>query len=379
MKINNIAPNLQDKYPQIVAEKNATNLDILISYLRDRSEEIKSVLIEKGTIVIRGFDVKSPEDFQKVALTIFPNLQAEYPGGAPRKKVTEYVWTASEVASYLPISGHTELSYFPASRPDYILFFCEREAIRGGETPIIDMKAVLADLKLVLPQNFLGNNLITQILMVKKAAVFFDVRTWKLPWFRSAKSWSSTFETEDKNLVEEIYRDKNRQLKWTENEDLIISSSMSPTIRHPLTKELLWSGIFPRFHLWGIAIESWFVAKYRKKMRAFLVFLVLFSLTLIQSILKFLIAKSETRISRLNYNLKIPNWIPGKREVLNLFLEDRGTVSISTVYKIVKSYWKNAKPVALKSGDILILDNYRMGHGRLPNLGDRKMYVIFPS
>ncbi|MDE5086943.1 MAG: TauD/TfdA family dioxygenase [Trichodesmium sp. St16_bin2-tuft] len=44
---------------------------------------------------------------------------------------------------------------------------------------------------------------------------------------------------------------------------------------------------------------------------------------------------------------------------------------------MVKSYWKNAELFSWQEGDIVILDNYRMGHGRLPFTGERKVYIAF--
>ena len=39
-----------------------------------------------GAVLFRDFDIKSPEDFEKVALSLFPTtLAVEYPGGAREK------------------------------------------------------------------------------------------------------------------------------------------------------------------------------------------------------------------------------------------------------------------------------------------------------
>jgi len=105
--------DLQDRQltkslPIITAKQNATDLKSLLDYLKNHQHELKSTLTNHGAIAILGYEVKTPEQFQQVALSIFPNLQNQYPGGAPRHKVAEYVWTASELPSYLPISGHTE-------------------------------------------------------------------------------------------------------------------------------------------------------------------------------------------------------------------------------------------------------------------------------
>ena len=101
-----------------------------------------------GAVLFRDFDIKIPEDFEKVALSLLPTtLATQYPGGAPRKKLTEHVWTTTSFSSYMPIPAHTELSYFPSIQPSYIFFYCWKSPKWGGQTPIIDMGSVLKDLR----------------------------------------------------------------------------------------------------------------------------------------------------------------------------------------------------------------------------------------
>lgn len=100
-----------------------------------------------GALLFRDFDINTPNDFEKVALSLLPTtLATQYPGGAPRKKVTEPVWTSSSFSSYMPIPAHTELSYLPNIQPSYIFFYCWQSPDWGEQTPIIDMSSVLKDL-----------------------------------------------------------------------------------------------------------------------------------------------------------------------------------------------------------------------------------------
>ena len=88
---------LNQSLPMVNAEKNCTDFNSLLNYLKNHQHELKSNLKNHGAVVIRGYEVKTPEQFQQVGLSIFPNLQNQYPGGAPRHKVAEYVWTAREI------------------------------------------------------------------------------------------------------------------------------------------------------------------------------------------------------------------------------------------------------------------------------------------
>ncbi|NEO31829.1 MAG: hypothetical protein F6K36_15605 [Symploca sp. SIO3C6] len=345
----------------ISAQKDATDFNSLLDYLNNYQHELKSAITNYGAIVIRGYQVETPEQFQQVGLSLFPNLQNQYPGGAPRQKVAEYVWTASELPSYLPISGHTELSYSPSDKPTHILFFCPQVAASGGETPVIDMKSVLSDLPARLKHRCSQTCLAIKLFWVSTQKRLFDVRLWKWPWFRSPKPWQAVFNTEDRDVVETKCHNAGRQVEfeWLTNGDLIASYSMPIISPHPTTKEMVWTGWFPRFHIWGCCIEAWFVSKYQGKFRSWLVFFILFLITFVQICLEKL--------------------IPGCRKyrVLDVTFEDGSSLSVWDVYHIVKSYWQNSELLSWQEGDILILDNYRMGHGRLPFTGKRRVYTAF--
>ena len=181
--------------PLITARQGASDFNSLLNYLSNHQHELKSNLANHGAIVIRGYQVKTPDQFQQVGFRIFPHLQNQYPGGAPRQKIAEYVWTASELPSYLPIPGHTELSYSPSDKPAYILFFCSQVAASGGETPVIDMKSILSDLPEQLQHKCSHNRLVTKLFWVSKQRRLLDVRLWEWPWFSCAKSWKAVFNT----------------------------------------------------------------------------------------------------------------------------------------------------------------------------------------
>ena len=240
---------LTKSLPIITASQDATDLQSLLDYLELHQQELKETIKNNGAIAIRGYEVKTPEEFQEVGLCILPNLKNQYPGGAPRQKVAEYVWTASELPSYLPISGHTELSYSPSDKPAYILFFCPQVAASGGQTPVIDMKSVLSDLPEQLQQKCSRTRMVSKLFWVSTQKRLFDVRLWKWPLFRSAKSWPDVFNTEERGLVEAKCRDVGRQIEWLKNGDLIVSCPMPIISAHPSTKEIVWTGWFPRFHI----------------------------------------------------------------------------------------------------------------------------------
>ncbi len=325
-----------------------------------------------GAVLFRNFEIKSPEDFEKVALSLFPNtLAVEYPGGAPRKKLTKYVWTTTSFSSYMPIPAHTELSYFPSIQPDYIFFYCWKSPEWGGQTPIIDMGSVLKDLPASLIDKCRQKAIVYSMLSTEKPQRFLDIRLFQWPWFRQSKTWKEVFSSEQPDIVEKKCLATDKQIKWKDapGKDLIVETKAKLIIQHPRTGEEVWAGFSPIFHLWGLVIEALFVTLYQRTWRSFVVLFLLWLVTIMQQIF--------IHVCHLwNYffqeTINLPSWFPGYRRSLDVGFEDGTSLSAWEVFLIIKAYWKNATIFNWCDGDLLLLDNKRIGHQRLPFKGSRR-------
>ena len=205
-----------------------------------------------GAVLFRNFEIKTPEDFEKVALSLFPKtLATEYPGGAPRKKLIERVWTSTSFSSYLPIPAHTELSYIPSIQPSYIFFYCRKSPEWGGQTPIIDMRSVLEDLPASLIDKCRQKAMVYSMLSMEKSQRFLDIRLFQWPWFRKSKTWDEVFSSDKPDIVEKKCLATNKQIKWLNapGKDLIVETKAKSIIQHPITGEEIWAGFLPLFHL----------------------------------------------------------------------------------------------------------------------------------
>ena len=187
----------------------------LCQLIRSSREELLQKLNRCGAILFRNFELKTPEDFEKVALSLFPKtLAKEYPGGAPRKKLTERVWTTTSYSSYLPIPAHTELSYIPSIQPAYIFFYCWKSPEWGGQTPIINMGSVLKDLPASLIDKCRQKAMVYSMLSTEKPQKFLDIRLFQWPWFRKSKTWNEVFSSDKPELVEKKCLATGKQIKW---------------------------------------------------------------------------------------------------------------------------------------------------------------------
>ncbi len=337
----------------------------LCQLIASSTQQLWKNLHDCGAVLFRNFDIKSPEDFEKVALSLFPTtLAAEYPGGAPRKKLTEHVWTTTSFSSYMPIPAHTELSYVRSIQPSYIFFYCCKSPEWGGQTPIIDMGSVLKDLPASLIDKCRQKAIVYSMLSTKKPQRLLDIRLFQWPWFRQSKTWNEVFSSDKPDIVEKKCLATDKQIKWLNapGKDLIVETKAKSIIQHPITGEEVWAGFFPIFHLWGLAIEALFVTLYQRTWRSFVVLFLLWLVTIIQQFFTY-VCNVWNYVFKGQINL--PSWFPGNRKSLDVYFEDGTCLSALEIFWIIKAYWKNMTIFNWRNGDILLLDNKRIGHQRL--------------
>ena len=72
----------------------------------------------------------------------------------------------------------------------------------------------------------------------------------------------------------------------------------------------------------------------------------------------------------LRRRLLFKRWSDGGQ---GLRLDDGSQLSLKDQLLITKAFWKNAVVLPWQKGDILILDNRLVAHGRMPHEGQRKV------
>jgi len=154
-----VAPLLPDKnIPIVIRPREDNDLTLLKKYCKEHRLQLADLLIGSGAILFRGWNVQTPQDFEDVILLLEPNLSTAYLGTSPRRSVTKYTFTASELPRLFPIPQHLEvrayilpfftfqMSFLPVSRPKKLFFSCLKAPQTGGETPITDMTLVYRDM-----------------------------------------------------------------------------------------------------------------------------------------------------------------------------------------------------------------------------------------
>jgi len=326
------------------------------------------LLDKHGGLVIWAPALTTPTSFE-LCMKELISLATEYPGGAPRKKVTDCVWTTTEFDSTMPIPAHTELSYMPKSRPELIAFYCEKPAPRGGMTPAVDMLAVAHS----LPQDIIcrfSPGIRTSLNMppIKGRVWWYALGSFQPPFrFKPIPySWKDLGETKELAMQEAMKKSsEDCMVEWD-------GDWMQKFITMPAVEEyrgqLVWTGFFPLFHWSGFAIQSMFDLCYHNRTLRQLITTT--SIVLLTILCRLRLVLSRTPLVR--------QLVPPCPGLTSCTLQDGKHVSVWDIFRIVKCYNQHLMKWQWQPGQIALFDNRRLAHCRTPyNPASRLMYTAF--
>lgn len=272
---------------------------------------IEKALIENGGLLLRGFDITSEADFEEFLTSISLNLMHYIEGATPRTQISEKIYTSTEYPADQHIALHNELTYI-ISWPMRILFFCSRPADENGETPIADVRGVFRRIDLKIREKFISKG-------------------WML--LRNygdglSLSWESAFRTSDRLQVEDYCRKSQVEYEWKENNRLRTRQVRPAVARHPRTREMVW---FNHVAFWHVSSLD---PKVREAVQA--------------------VFKEED----LPYNT---------------YYGDGSPIEDSVVEEIREAYRLETIEFSWQRGDVLLLENMLVAHGRNPFKGPRRI------
>jgi alpha-ketoglutarate-dependent taurine dioxygenase len=138
------SPPLTIAPPHIEPEGQA-DLQALLDLAAARRAELDAQLLEHGALVLRGWTVRTLEDFAQVVAAVSGEASLfNYAGGAsPRNALNGAgLYTSTEYPPHVALSLHNELSYADV-HPRRLFFFCLVAAETGGETTLADSRRIL--------------------------------------------------------------------------------------------------------------------------------------------------------------------------------------------------------------------------------------------
>lgn len=314
--VDSLSQNDQKVYI-IKPEGGSPGLTGLLQYLESSRNEIDKLLLEAGAIYFTGFGIRDREEFLRARDFYAGAASFNYmDGNSPRKKLTTGLYTSTEYPKEFSISLHNELSY-SAKWPGTLFFYCDIPAEEGGETPIVDCRFMLKVLTPDLVERFGQHGVkYTRYLGGSKGI---------------GKSWMDTFETQDRKVVEDYCAENNIEYAW-EGNNLYLSQFGPGLATHPVTGERVWFNQANQFHPSHMQAD-------------------------VYKALKLMHSKNAR---------KYPQYA---------FYGNGDEIPEAYLKEITDKHFEYAFKLPWKKGDILLLDNMLMAHGRMPFKGERKVYV----
>lgn len=332
--------------PLLVEPAGDARLDALVEALGADPAGVEAHLTRAGAILFRGWDVPDAPAFERVARAIDPELQNEYLGTSPRNALTSHVFTASELPPFFPIPQHCEMSF--TRRPPRRLFFACLVPNRGpgGETPLVDVRAVWRDLDPDVRDRFATRG-VTNI----RNYAGPDGGAWWDPW--KLKRWDEMFGTADRDVVTRRCAEEGFTPTWSDRGGLRLVNTQPAMRTHPETGATAWFNHSQVFHLDAVPAEYARIARRMGwRWHAW-----------------GLLARGMLAIKRVVQSTD--------EAAMHCTFGDGSPIPAADMEAVREAIWRNLVAIPWRKGDVVAIDNNAVAHGRLPYRGERLVVVAW--
>jgi len=292
--------------------------------------QLNEKLLEHGAILFRGFEVSSAEAMQQFCDALGAE-RMDYPRGtSPRNEVGQQIYTSTEVPHNLPLPIHTEMSY-TAVFPRALGFCCVIAPQYGGETPLADMKNVLAR----LPKNIVD--------AFEEKGILYHQYCPSGHNNTKFKTWQDMFATEDRTVAEQKCAAQNVKIEWLKDGSAKLTNNGSAIRQHPVTGERIW---FNQAHVFHPTMSAEF---------------------------RYIGRPAMAKVVRMYEWLleTFPDIMPPYP--YGCTFGDGSTIPRNYILAVRQAIWDETVKFPWEKGDFLLVDNLRLGHGRIPFTGERKI------
>jgi len=269
-------------------------------------------LMRHGALLFRGFPIAGEADFELAAQALSDGLEARY-GDLVKRASARFVYDATVYPKTRAILFHNEGSHTP-KLPTRQFFFCGRDGFTGGETPIVDCRAVYRALPAALRTAFATRGLV----YLRNFIPGVDV------------SWQDFFRTERRAEVEARCRADGVTWAWRDDGGLRTRTRAHAVIEHPVTGEPSFCNQIMLHHT----------------------------------------ACLDARTRAALLAVLEPDELPRR-----VAFGDGGEISDDVVAEILRITVRTAARFTWQRGDVLMLDNLSTAHARSPFDGDRQILV----
>jgi alpha-ketoglutarate-dependent taurine dioxygenase len=185
-----------------------------------------------GALLFRGFDVQGAEGLDRFIRAVAGEPLPYEERSSPRSRVSGNIYTSTDHPPSERIFLHNEQSYNLVF-PLQLFFCCVTPAGRGGETPIADARRIFERIPPRVRERFMDRG----YLYVRN---FGD---------RLGLSWQTAFQTADRAVVEAYCQRNAIGFEWRSGDRLRTRQVRRAAGRHPFTGEPVWVNHATFFHV----------------------------------------------------------------------------------------------------------------------------------
>ncbi|MCC5644524.1 TauD/TfdA family dioxygenase [Nostoc sp. CHAB 5824] len=286
----------------------------LLEWAASNKEVIESLLLKHRALLFRNFNVNTTALFNEfVKLTSSGQLLEYRDRSSPRHEVGDKIYTSTDYPAEQSIFLHNEGTYW-LTWPLKIYFGCLIAAQQGGETPIADCRNIFQRLHPKIREKFIEK----KVLYVRNYNDGFGL------------TWQTVFQTRDKAVVEEYCRGNSIEFEWKDGERLRTRQVRQAAAKHPKTGEFVWFNHATFFHFSTLepTLRDALLAEFREE--------------------------------------DLPN---------NTYYGDGSPIEPEVLEELRVAYQQEMVLFPWQPGDLLMLDNMSVAHGRSPFVGQRKVVV----
>ena len=285
----------------------------LLAWAADRQAELDEKLGRSGGLLFRGFHLETVPEFEDFVRAACGEALEYRERSSPRSKVEGHIYTSTDYPPEYPIFLHNEQSYNNVF-PRKILFFCVIPAETGGETPVASSRNLYRRIDPAIRQRF-------------EEEGYLYVRNFG---DGCGLTWQEAFQTSSKEEIKAYGHDNGIEMEWRDGDRLRTRQRRRAVATHPKTGEKTWFNHATFFH-----VSSLVPAVRDAMLREF--------------------AEED-----------LPN---------NTYHGNGDPIAPEALEHLRRLYAEESVAFPWQKGDVLMLDNMLMTHGRSPFSGARKVVV----
>jgi hypothetical protein len=233
-------------FPQAIAWLGAADdPQPALAWLHDNRRELDKIASQSGALLFRGFAVRTPEDFDAFIRAFdYPNFKYEESlSNAVRVVRTDRVFSANEAPPEINIFFHHEMAQTPIY-PSRLFFFCEHAATEGGATPICRSDILLNLLRKKCPQ-FVADCEAKGLKYSNVMPPSNDLSSGM------GRSWQSTLRAETKEQAEQRLRELGYSWEWLPDGSLRATTPKLPAVKSlPDGRKVFFNQLIAAFKGW---------------------------------------------------------------------------------------------------------------------------------